>query len=208
MTVYRHNVIITGNMDWLRSLIYSAGPKLANYFQGQWYELQFLVESFKTNFQAQNITKGRKTKLLEKKDVSKQSKIPGWVMESSNKSQSSKHIIILRWSGEKLWSTGNWFYTGALNYLSFWEIGDFCSDSHKAADTKGHVSSQHHFLSKRHWAIISFNFELYQEFSSWYSSYRNTWLKFHRNFLQALKYGMEPWEGGGRVLLLMWMLCS
>lgn len=129
-------------------------------------------------------------------------------MESSYKSQSSKHITILRWSREKLWSTGNWFHTGALNDLSFEEIGDFCSDSHKAADTKGHISSQYNFLRKRHSAITAFYFEPYQEFSSWYIFYRNTWLKFHRNFLQALEYGMEPWKGRGRVLLLMWTFCS
>lgn len=124
-------------------------------------------------------------------------------MESNSKSQNLKYIAILMGSREKLWSTGNWFYAGASNGHNFGEPKDFCCDSHKASDTKEHVSSQYILFRKRHWAIIAFYFELYQELSSQYSFYRNSWLQFQINFLQVLKYGMETWGGGGKGILLM-----
>lgn len=129
-------------MAWLKSLIHSAGPKLANCFQGQWYEVQFLVESFKRDFQAQNIIEGRKSKLLEKKDVSKKSKIPGWtngIQLQKPELQTYHYPKVVQREAAKHWQL---ILHCALNYLRFGEIGDFCSDSHKAADTKGLVSTQ------------------------------------------------------------------
>lgn len=173
-------------------MIYSDEPKLVNCAsRGTGKKFSCLVESFRRHCQPHKI-KGRKSKLLEKKWIKpKQNSRRQREMEPSSESQNSKHITVLMGTREKLWSTGNWFYAGASNDHNFGELKDFCSDSHKAFGTKEHVSSQCHFFRKRHWAIIAFYFELYQELSSRYSFYGNSWPQFQRNFLQAVKYGTE-----------------
>lgn len=139
-----------------------------------------------------------KNKLIGKRcEKTKQNSRRQWEMEPASKSHNSKHYTtILKGCREKLQSTGNWFYNGTSNDHNFGELGDFCSDSHKASDIKEHVSRQYHVFRKRHWAIKAFFFELYQELSSQYSFYQNNWLQFQINFLQAVNYGMETVGAG------------
>lgn len=178
-------------------MIYSVKPKLVNCVsRDSDKKFSCLVESFRRDCQHQKI-QGRKSKLLEKRCIKlMQNSQTQWEKEPTSKSQNSKHSTLLKGSRTKLWSTGNWFYAGASTDHNFGELKDFYSDSHKASDTKEHVSSQYHFFRKRHGAIIAFYFKLYRELSSRYSLYGNSWLQFQRNFSQPLKYGSEAWGRG------------
>lgn len=87
-----------------------------------------------------------------------------WEMETASKSHNSKHnTTILKGLREKLQSSGNWFYNSSNDH-NFGELGDFCSDSHKALDIKEHVSRQYHVFRKSHWAITAFSLNCTKSF--------------------------------------------